>query len=342
MTSEMSVPLDEVADDYRDRLGGMNLDRAIGAVLIAFGLPRPVAVHLVTAGYEDRNGVLDFESGSRFLKLFRSDRRAAESERYVSIAMELIRAGVRHPRLLQPVPGYQIREGLPLARCTVDGVWLWACCMEYVPGVTLDLLNRPLSPEQVLDLARQVARIHTLPPTPNPSYDHWSVRNLAEEFRDARGLCGGDKAMVVEAVERYLPRLDSLSSEQVFIHSDLVPTNIILGDDGLLHIVDLGRADVGSPLQEWAVIVSQTLLTDTDDPDALDLTRTAMDEYRNLRPEGIDDLELSLTWYCVCVNAAYSVAAYRVLSEGRHNEENQYWLDRSRRALRRALDHEAG
>lgn len=178
----MSVSYDEFADSYRDRLGGINLDRAIEAVLTAFGLPRPVAVHPVTVGYEDLNVVLEFEVGSHFVKLFRSDRTAAECERYASIALHSIHAGVRHPRLRQPVPGHEIREGLPLARCVVDGAWLWACCMEYIPGATLDLLDRPLSQAQLLDLAAQVALVHTLPPTPNPSYDHWSVRHLAEEF----------------------------------------------------------------------------------------------------------------------------------------------------------------
>ncbi len=209
--------------------------------------------------------------------------------------------------------------------------------MEYIPGVTLDLLDHPLSQAQVLDLATQVALVHTLPPTPNPSYDHWSVRHLAEEFPRA-GLHGDDKVMVVEAVERYLPRLSSSTSDRVLIHADLVPTNIILGEDGLLYVIDLGRADAGSAAQEWAIIVSHTLLADTHGPGLPSLARTAIDEYRRLRPDGTDDLEPSLTAYCVCVNAAYIVAAHRVLSEGLHNEENQYWLDRSRQALRWALD----
>lgn len=146
--------------------------------------------------------------------------------------------------------------------------------------------------------------------------------------------------MVVEAVEQYLPRLSSSSSDRVLIHADLVPTNIILGEDGLLYIIDLGRADAGSAAQEWAVIVSHTLLADSQGSELPNLARTAIDEYRRLRPDGSDDLEPSLRAYCACVNAAYIVAAHRVRNEGLHNEENQYWLDRSRHALRWALDLE--
>lgn len=338
MTSETSVPLDQVADAYRDRIEGMDLEQAIACVLRAFGLPSPVAVRLVTVGYEDLNVIAEFESDSLFLKLFRADRSLAESERYVSLAVELLRAGVRHPELRQPAAGHEVRQGLPLACCTVDGRPLLACCMDYVPGATLDLLEDPLSPEHARDLAAQVARIHALPPTPNPSYDPWSVRNLVEEFRNAENLSGDDRTMVEEAIEKHLPRIQSLDSHQVLMHADLVPTNIILGEDGRLHIVDLARADVGSPALEWAVIVSQTLLAATSDDGGAVLARTAIDEYRRLRPETFEDFEASLTWYAACTNAAYVVAAHRVIRRGRGNEENQYWLERSRDALRRALD----
>ncbi len=93
------MPFDEFADSYRDRLGVISLDRAVEAVLIAFGLPRPDAVRPVTVGYEDLNVVLEFEAGSHFLKLFRSgpDGRGVRAIRVDRVALDSCRCSAPSP-----------------------------------------------------------------------------------------------------------------------------------------------------------------------------------------------------------------------------------------------------
>ena len=159
-------------------------------------------------------------------------------------------------------------EGLNLARIQETGIRVpkilevsksaegWALATEKVPGTTLaerisaDKKNVEEYLEQFVRLQLEING-HTAPLL-NRQRDKYArmINSLTE----------------IDATTRYelLVRLDGMKVESKVCHGDFNPTNVIVGDDGLLYVCDWAHATQGSPAADAAMTYLLFALEDLD------------------------------------------------------------------------------
>ncbi|HXD19511.1 MAG TPA: aminoglycoside 3'-phosphotransferase [Vicinamibacterales bacterium] len=129
--------------------------------------------------------------------------------------------------------------------------------MSALPGVDLT--------EAAIDLAvaltaRALDLIHSVPTQDCPFRADWATRLHQAEQRVRCGLVDassfeeanlGRTADDILAELQALPDLPPMSSR--FVHGDACLPNFLTHDGALTGIVDLGRAGVGHPAQDWAL-----------------------------------------------------------------------------------------
>ena len=96
---------------------------------------------LIEKGYEDFNLTLRTEKGKYFVKIFAKFRTPEDCERYVEIMETVIKAGVKHPKLLKSNQGFLHKiEKLRL------------CVMEHIDGDDYYSLKQLPTEEEVKGL----------------------------------------------------------------------------------------------------------------------------------------------------------------------------------------------
>lgn len=296
----------------------------------AFGLGDCVG-NVVPIGYEDVNVIVEWSGGRSFFKVFAQDRTVAQCGRYVDATRSAIDVGVRHPPLVKPLPEHQMEPDSFLARLDQHTL---AIGMTWIAGPTLYEDRSALSDMEVTDLVEQVALLQRTAVITRARYDRWALQNLECELNRHWSILGGDRSDVEETVRR-LRRLPELP-ERRFVHGDLVPTNLIRGADQRLHVIDFGRCDTRPRSHEAAVVIAQTLL----DPlsGELDVAHVRRFVKDLIARNAIDELEVvALPSLVAAVSATYVVGAHATRADGATEEENWYWLMRSRTSLASSL-----
>ena len=187
-----------------------------------------------------RGNKVVYDGGDRIIKVFNATK--PESDVF-NEALNLARigeTGIRVPKILEVS---ESEEG-------------WALATEKVPGVTLaDRIKA--DPKNVDEYLEQFVRLqlevngHTAP--------------LLNRQRDkyARMINGLTE---IDATTRYelLIRLDGMKVESKVCHGDFNPTNVIVGEDGLLYVCDWAHATQGSPAADAAMTYLLFALEDLD------------------------------------------------------------------------------
>ena len=176
-----------------------------------------------------RGNKVVYDTGDRIVKVFNASK--AESDVF-NEALNLARiqeTGIRVPKILE------------VSKCE-EG---WALATEKVQGTTLaermkaDKKNVEEYLEQFVRLQLEVNG-HTAPLL-NRQRDKYTrmINGLTE----------------IDATTRYelLIRLDGMKAESRVCHGDFNPSNVIVGDDGLLYVCDWAHATQGSPAADAAM-----------------------------------------------------------------------------------------
>jgi Ser/Thr protein kinase RdoA (MazF antagonist) len=292
-----------------------------------FGIPLTgLQVSSITIGYEDDNYLLASHGRSWVLKVFRSSRSKHEVESLVAAIVLARQLGVRHPRLTED--------------SEQRGVLVWiddvgAICMDHVMGRSLFEDDVPLGVDDVDQIVDQIARLRRSPSDRQHPVDPWSFRSLGEFLPELNYvLSKEDRALFDSAMYRF-GEVDESSFLVGFVHGDLVPTNILRGDE--LHLIDFGRCGTRPLIDEIAILVAQSFFpTDGTCPgESVSAFIEALREKSMVTNAEV----LALPALVAAVNATYLFGARRLhlAANDPLNDETEYWYDRSRSSLEWAL-----
>ncbi len=148
-------------------------------------------------------------------------------------------------------------SGLDIAKVlevgTIDGEW--ALSMEYVEGTTLEELMKA-HPENLEQYMEQFVDLQL--------YMHSKSVPRLNNLKDKLNRKINSLKDVVDATTRYelCTRLDSMPNHRKLCHGDFNPSNVIVGSDGKMTIVDWSHATAGNASADAAITYLEFALED--------------------------------------------------------------------------------
>lgn len=222
------------------------LPALLAGVASACGLGEVRAWSVLTTGYEDCNIDLTAERARVVVKVFATDRADGIAARTAEIITRARIAGVRHPLL------HHNRDGA-LVHCHRGHDVL---VMDFVHGNTLYDLGRAPTNGELVAILDQALRMHTVDAAPEFVFDPWAIPNLlllAEQVHDV--LDAEQRRLVGTAIDQ-VTDIDRGHLPVVLIHGDLTKGNVLLAEDGMVHVLDFAVANRFPRVQELAVVAA--------------------------------------------------------------------------------------
>lgn len=148
-------------------------------------------------------------------------------------------------------------SGLDIAKVlevgAIDGEW--ALSMEYVEGTTLEELMKA-HPEKMEQYMEQFVDLQL--------YMHSKSVPRLNNLKDKLNRKINSLKDVVDATTRYelCTRLDSMPNHRKLCHGDFNPSNVIVGSDGKMTIVDWSHATAGNASADAAITYLEFALED--------------------------------------------------------------------------------
>jgi len=306
-----------------------DLHSVLQSVAHDFGFGELESYDIVDIGYEDFNVIIQTDGQKHFVKIFSKVRRADEIQRYVEVVKAVLTAGVRHPELHE----YQ---GNPIYTESTSGLKM--AVMQFVEGKTFyqDGKRTPLD-EELKQVLAQAVLIAKTPLKPVLLEDSWAIQNTGKWYEEIKDkLADTDRTLIEQALEDF----QHTNYEQLphcLVHGDLIKSNLIVGADNKIFVLDFSVANWYPRVQELAVIGANLMNDGGALVDFETLVQKIISMYQEqggeLTQEEIDALP-------GVTRLAYAAELVGSLKEeilnGNETDENKYWLQMGRIGLQKS------
>ncbi len=307
--------------EYQKRIG---YEGAIAPVLVgicsAFGFGRYLSHKVLTFGYEDFNIVLTTSKGKFFVKIFSTFRNLDDCKRYINVLEEVLRAGVRHPKM------YKARNSY-LFQTTVNRTDLRLCVMEYIDGNNLFEIKGKLNGAEMKDIVHQAAKINSIKMKPSFVYDSWAITSFLKEFEKVGKFVEEEDLQLITPLVESFKNFPIETLPHCLVHGDIIKTNVMRSKSGKLYILDFAVANYYPRIQELAVLLCN-MLFDEDNLDSFpSYYKLALTEYQKTLSLSTNEIE-TLPLFIKIAHAMHIIPATREKELNQNiSEENLYWLN---------------
>ena len=320
-----------MTDMYGDRLDfDGELSSVIDDVARDLNLGAVVSSNLIAVGYEDYNTKVVTDSGAYVFKIFSKQRSHEEATRCAEIVDAVCRAGIAHPTI------HRTSDGSALY---VHSSGLRLIVMDYIDGESFYDKGTPPNDEQLRKIVRQAVKIDQLDIHPTYLFDSWAIPNMGWMLdQTCNHLSEEGLRLSEEAFRRYnaIP-IDQLP--KTFVHGDLIKTNVLLGHDGEIHVIDFSVSNIYPRIQEIAVMAAN-LLFDEKNGTTVPLRERINKLIAMYEAEGgeLSDIEKQYAFDYALPGCAmeYMGSVNERIKTG-DNKEIRYWENLGLEGLREAL-----
>jgi Ser/Thr protein kinase RdoA (MazF antagonist) len=281
---------------------------------------------VIGMGYEDCNVIIDTDQDRFVAKMFAKTRTPEDVARYATIMDQVMQAGVNHPEVLHTTDGETVH--------TTNGISL--VLMRFVEGKTFYELGRLPNDAERRAIIEQAAKINSIYFKPSYLFDSWAIPHIQSMYDKVRQFIDPpDVPLAEEALKRYqaIPVNDL---PQAFVHGDIIKTNVVLGDDGKLYIIDFSVANWYPRLQELAVMAAN-LLHEEPGTSLAERCKLVADEYAQFSELTPEERKYLYSYALAGVAMEFMGSLQEKFLNGNDNEETDYWLRLGRDGLREAL-----
>lgn len=310
----------------RDRLiKGADIEILVHHIAQFYQIGTVVRHSEIGVGYEDCNVIIQTDSGKYVAKLFAQTRTAHEIERYIAIMEKVTAAGVRHPELVAGQDGEYVLHH--------SGVW--AVLARFVEGKTFYELGRAPTADERREILEQMARLNKIDHEPFYIPGSWVMERFDEMLTQVQSHLKDDQInMLTEAKRRY-DKIPVEKLERTFIHSDIRTTNVLLGDDGKIYLIDYFLANNFLRIREMSVAIA-SLFCDLDSTETIDqLCRTVVDKYGDFPG---DEYQYLANYVLSIFAIEFLGGTYARYVQNNQTAENTYWLERGLGGMRKCLE----
>lgn len=294
-----------------------------------FGFGELDSYEIVDIGYEDFNVVIQTGGQKYFVKIFSKERSADEIHRYAGVVEAALAAGVRHPKLHE-------HQGKPIYTEPTSGLKM--AVMQFVEGKTFyqDGKRTPTD-EELKQVLAQAVLIAKTPLRPVLLEDSWAIQNTGKWYEEIKDkLTETDRALIEQALEDF----QHTNYEQLphcLVHGDLIKSNLMIGTDNKIFVLDFSVANWYPRVQELAVIGANLM----NDGGALVDFKTLVHKIVTIYQEQGGELtQEEIEALPAVTRLAYAAELVGSLKEeilnGNDTDENKYWLQMGRIGLQKS------
>lgn len=285
----------------------------------------------ISLGYEDYNVVLDTSTGKYFVKFFADFRSKEDCQRYVDTMLVVLKAGIKHPRLLQSNQGY-------LHELTLEEETVWLCVLEFIEGKSFYELGEQPTQKELLFLAEQAALINQIDLKPEPVYDSWACVNFVKEFNKKKQYLEKDDLKMIEPLAKKIAGFDLHSLPFAFVHGDIIKTNVMRDANGEIYVLDFSVSNWYPRIQELAVLFCDLFYNEDNPSNFPELFKKGIATYQKIQLLTPKELDI-LPTYTQVAHAMHIVCpTYEREVNNNHTKENDRWLELGQRGLKYSLE----
>ncbi len=306
-----------------------SIEQVLQEVCKAYELGVLHTYEFVTVGLEDCNLVITLENTQRyFVKIFAKERSHADVVRYVDVMRAALSGGVLLPKLFL-ANGVEVYSPV----CSPD---LQLLVMQFVEGQTFFSLHRIPTTEELQQLMRQVATLHTIDYRPVQFFDSWAVPNIGLLFEKVSAYLSPEDRELVDKVISQFRTIDLVLLPHAFVHGDLIKTNVIKATHGGVVLLDFSVANWYPRIQELAVI-AVNLLFDEGKTGLRERVNTVSKEYQ-VHARLTEYEHSSLYVYALAAATMEFLGGYQEKYAKQNNSaEVEFWLELGRSTLKDGL-----
>jgi Ser/Thr protein kinase RdoA (MazF antagonist) len=296
---------------------GAQLPSLLKEVCADYALGNYISHSVISVGYEECNVVLRAAEATVVVKFFAADRPEDYCHQYVCIALAAIKQGVRHP----PLRG---ANGHALWTHVLGRKEVRAVVMDFISGA--NILNSELSTAEATEVGTQAAAFAAIQVFPRPSYDAWSLVNLAREFQSKRAYLTPAFESLIAPVAREFADVGLSHLALGLVHGDIVRSNVIRSKTGEIFIVDFGVVNRYPRLVELAVVLTGLLFNPRSITKSRERSQAFVAAYTSQQKLSAIERELLPKF----IRAAFAIqvlqCAHQQNALGNRSRENQKWL----------------
>lgn len=188
-------------------------------------------------------------------------------EVYADIANDyvfgVVEHGVNHP------PTLLDREGTFLHTDKKSGLKMIA--VKYIDGKMFFDADGLPDASQLERVDAQAVKINSINYDPQYLFDSWAVPNMKWMFDQTKDHLNAEGIELVTKAFEYFKAIPHNNSPICLVHGDLIKTNLIVGNDGKIYVIDFSVTSTYPRVQEIAVMAANLMFDEKEGGNSLPL-----------------------------------------------------------------------
>ncbi len=134
--------------------------------------------------------------------------------------------------------------------------------MAFIQGQTFYELSRTPTADELALINIEAVKINSMQYSPEYIFDSWAIPNMKWMFKKTKDHLSDEGLNLVQKAFEYYDKIPFDELPTCFVHGDLIKTNIILGDDNKIYVIDFAVSNVYPRIQELAVMAANLMFNE--------------------------------------------------------------------------------
>jgi thiamine kinase-like enzyme len=131
--------------------------------------------------------------------------------------------------------------------------------MEYVHGKTFYDLSRIPNKDELIMICTEAVKINSMKYEPEYIFDSWAIPNMKWMYEKTKDHLSAEGLRLVQKAFKIYDSIPINDLPKCFVHGDLTKTNLIIGEDNKIYVLDFAVSNTYPRIQELAVMVANLM-----------------------------------------------------------------------------------
>lgn len=312
--------------EFKERINlNTNLSNISKEICKRYNLGDYLSETIILVGYEDFNYILETTIGKYCVKIFNKERTDKDCRNYVDRIELASNLNINTPKL------YKFKNN---GECdiVIENVKYRLCVFDYIDGESFFDLGITPNYDEIKEIIRQMANIHTATLKSDFIYDKWAIINFKKEMQDKGRYLQSDDKKKLEALLNKFLAIDMSKLPSAFVHGDIISTNVMKDTHNKLYIIDFAVSNYLPRIIDLAVSACNLCLEANDKEMTINKIKMVIEEYEKYNKLTDYEIEQFPIFFDVA-NAMCILQISYLASLGEMTEEDKFWYEESEKGL---------
>lgn len=312
--------------EFKERINlNTNLSNISKEICKRYNLGDYLSETIILVGYEDFNYILETTIGKYCVKIFNKERTDKDCRNYVDRIELASNLNINTPKL------YKYKNN---GECdiVIENVKYRLCVFDYIDGESFFDLGITPNYDEIKEIIRQMANIHTATLKSDFIYDKWAIINFKKEMQDKGRYLQSDDKKKLEALLNKFLAIDMSKLPSAFVHGDIISTNVMKDTHNKLYIIDFAVSNYLPRIIDLAVSACNLCLEANDKEMTINKIKMVIEEYEKYNKLTDYEIEQFPIFFDVA-NAMCILQISYLASLGEMTEEDKFWYEESKQGL---------